>query len=79
MRGHLIEQYRAFAADSQADAGGLSMMFFKKKPALIQIVSATTPRPVRKIAEIKVKAAGKPDSDGRHRRMLRTVEDNRLL
>ena len=34
------------------------MMFFKKKPALIQIVSATTPRPVRKIAEIKVKAAG---------------------
>lgn len=55
------------------------MMFFKKKPALIQIVSATTPRPVRKIAEIKVKAAGKPDSDGQHRRMLRTVEDNRLL
>ncbi|WP_426227954.1 hypothetical protein [Pararhizobium sp. DWP3-4] len=54
------------------------MMFFKQKP-LIKVLSATAPKPVRNTAEIKIKATRKPDSDGQHRRMLRTVEDNRLL
>ena len=55
------------------------MMFFKKKPTLIQVLAATTPKAVRKPAEIMIKTTKKPDSDGQHRRMLRTVEDNRIL
>ncbi|MDW5313314.1 hypothetical protein [Rhizobium sp. PL01] len=55
------------------------MMFFKRKPALIKILAIAVPKPARYPAEIKIKTASKPDSDGRHRRMLRTVEDNRLL
>ena len=55
------------------------MMFFKKKPALIKVLAATTPKAMRHTAEIIIKAGKKPDSDGQHRRMLRTVEDNRLL
>lgn len=55
------------------------MMFFKRKPALIKILAIAVPKPAHYTAEIKIKTASKPDSDGRHRRMLRTVEDNRLL
>jgi hypothetical protein len=51
------------------------MMFFKRKPALIKVLAATAPKP----AEVVVKTIKKPDSDGQLRRMLRTVEDNRLL
>jgi hypothetical protein len=55
------------------------MMFFKKKPAWIKVIGVAAPKPARNTAEIVVKAIRKPDSDGRLRRMLRTVEDNRLL
>lgn len=55
------------------------MMFFRKKPALIKVTGVTAPKPVRHTAEIAVKTTRKADSDGRVRRMLRTVEDNRLL
>ncbi|WP_428429087.1 hypothetical protein [Pararhizobium sp.] len=54
------------------------MMFFKKKPAVIKII-ATTTKAMRHTAEIMIKTSKKSDSDGQHRRMLRTVEDNRLL
>jgi hypothetical protein len=55
------------------------MMFLKKKPALITVLATTAAKPVRHTAEIMIKTTKKPDSDGRHRRMLRIVEDNRLL
>jgi hypothetical protein len=55
------------------------MMFFKRKPALIKVLAVTAPKPARNMTEIVIKTARKPDSDGQHRRMLRTVEDNRLL
>ncbi len=55
------------------------MMFFKRKPALIKVLAVTVPKPARNTTEIVIKTARKPDSDGQHRRMLRTVEDNRLL
>lgn len=55
------------------------MMFFKKKPAPITVLAITAPEPVHHTAEIMIKTTKKPDSDGRHRRMLRIVEDNRLL
>ncbi|WP_455271307.1 hypothetical protein [Rhizobium herbae] len=55
------------------------MMFFKRKPALIKVLAATAPKPARNAAEVVVKTIRKPDSDGQLRRMLRTVEDNRLL
>ncbi len=56
------------------------MMFFKKKPAWIKMIGVAAPKPAaRNTAEFVVKAIRKPDSDGRLRRMLRTVEDNRLL
>jgi hypothetical protein len=74
---------RAFNETAFPLAGAMQedgrMMFFKRKPALIKILAIAVPKPARYPAEIKIKTASKPDSDGRHRRMLRTVEDNRLL
>jgi hypothetical protein len=55
------------------------MMFFKRKPALIKILATAVAKPVHNTAEITAKTTRKPDSDGQHRRMLRIVEDNRLL
>jgi len=55
------------------------MMFFKRKPALIKVIGIAAPKLARTAADIVVKTIRKPDSDGQLRRMLRTVEDNRLL
>lgn len=55
------------------------MMFFKRKPALIKLLSVIAPKPPRHTADIKIKMASKSDTDGQHRRMLRIVEDNSLL
>ena len=52
---------------------------FQEKAYPDQVLAATTPKAVRKPAEIMIKTTKKPDSDGQHRRMLRTVEDNRIL
>ncbi len=54
------------------------MMFFKRKPDLTKVLIAA-PKLPQNIVEIAPKTISRPDSDGQIRRMLRTMEDNRLL
>lgn len=58
------------------------MMFYNRKSVTRVVVATAIAKPVT-VQPAAVKAAAtavrKPDTDGSRRRMLRTIEDNRLI